>query len=548
MHAIRFWKWLALGLCASVMAVKTPAAEATPAPTFKPGEVLYQLDLSTLTKLPAGMEVVKEGPNGSLCLRVKVEPSSDVATKGKESAMTAIPIDVSRWKNMSFMITAKVKAEDVAKPAVSYLGIKGQFYWESPSTGKHWTGIEGIFGTFDWKDVMASAGVDSDVDKVYLQLGLQGTSGTVRFTDVRILAWRLKPVRPAPQANAPAPDRGQNLPPRLRGVMSPNQFAMEDFDTLAKWNVNVVRWQMTRRWGQANTDTDLADYDKWMDGKLEDLNKALDAAAARGIKLVIDMHSPPGGRHEDRSMRMFYEKPYADHFVALWEKIARRFKDHPAVWGYDLVNEPVQTKPSPAGLHDYWQLQERAAKAIRAIDPNTPIIVEVDQWDAPAAFAYIEPIKVSKVIYQVHMYQPGGFTHQGVHGAWGEASGKAGVTYPGLIDGQVYDREMLKKVLTPVREFQLAYNVPIFVGEFSAIRWAPGAAQYLEDCTAIFEEYGWDWAYHAFREWPGWSVEHENLPYSRDKHTLAEKPTDRFLALKKWFDQNQKAPIPAAKK
>ena len=32
---------------------------------------------------------------------------------------------------------------------------------------------------------------------------------------------------------------------------------------------------------------------------------------------------------------------------------------------------------------------------------------------------------------------------------------------------------------------------------------------YLRDCIAIFDEYGWDWTYHAFREWPGWSVEHE---------------------------------------
>ena len=27
--------------------------------------------------------------------------------------------------------------------------------------------------------------------------------------------------------------------------------------------------------------------------------------------------------------------------------------------------------------------------------------------------------------------------------------------------------------------------------------------------TAVFAEYGWDWTYHAFRKWAGWSVEHE---------------------------------------
>lgn len=35
-----------------------------------------------------------------------------------------------------------------------------------------------------------------------------------------------------------------------------------------------------------------------------------------------------------------------------------------------------------------------------------------------------------------------------------------------------------------------------------------GADRYLADVIDLFEEYGWDWSYHAFREWAGWSVEH----------------------------------------
>ena len=47
------------------------------------------------------------------------------------------------------------------------------------------------------------------------------------------------------------------------------------------------------------------------------------------------------------------------------------------------------------------------------------------------------------------------------------------------------------------------------VGEFSAITWADGADRYIADCISLFNEHGFDWTYHAFREWPGWSVEHE---------------------------------------
>lgn len=57
-------------------------------------------------------------------------------------------------------------------------------------------------------------------------------------------------------------------------------------------------------------------------------------------------------------------------------------------------------------------------------------------------------------------------------------------------------------------DFQRKYNVPIFVGEFSVICWAKGGEKYLSDMIEFMEEYGWDWTYHAFREWGGWSVEH----------------------------------------
>ena len=31
----------------------------------------------------------------------------------------------------------------------------------------------------------------------------------------------------------------------------------------------------------------------------------------------------------------------------------------------------------------------------------------------------------------------------------------------------------------------------------------------IRDCIAVFEELGWDWTYHAYREYQGWSVQLE---------------------------------------
>jgi endoglucanase len=299
------------------------------------------------------------------------------------------------------------------------------------------------------------------------------------------------------------------------------------------WKANLIRWQIQRNWGKPGTDRDLAEYDRWIDSKLDELDKVLESCRKHGIRLVIDLHTPPGGRSENNDLAIFHERKYQDHFVDLWEKIARRYKGHAAVWGYDLVNEPVQNEPPPEGLGDYLGAQARASKAIRAIDPNTPIFIEADQWDSADGFAYLNPVDVPNVVYQVHMYWPHQFTHQGVSGS------PIGLSYPGEIAGQKVDEQALRRHLQPVRDFQLAYNVHIYVGEFSAIRWAPGesASRYLRDCIELFEEYGWDWSYHAYREWDGWSVEHGSDP--KDSHTTTQ-PTGRKNLLLEWFAKNRK--------
>ena len=89
-------------------------------------------------------------------------------------------------------------------------------------------------------------------------------------------------------------------------------------------------------------------------------------------------------------------------------------------------------------------------------------------------------------------------------------------------------KDYLRGVLKPVRDFQLKHGARIYVGEFSAVAWAPGAEKYLEDCIALFEEYGWDWTYHAFREWKGWSVEHQG-PDAEHLAPSADNPRKRTL-------------------
>jgi len=79
-----------------------------------------------------------------------------------------------------------------------------------------------------------------------------------------------------------------------------------------------------------------------------------------------------------------------------------------------------------------------------------------------------------------------------------------------------------------VRDFQLRYGARILVGEFSSAVWAKGADEWLADAISIFNKYGWDWTYHAFREAGCWSLEHEGTSWN-DVRPSADNPRKRAV-------------------
>ncbi len=82
------------------------------------------------------------------------------------------------------------------------------------------------------------------------------------------------------------------------------------------------------------------------------------------------------------------------------------------------------------------------------------------------------------------------------------------------------------------------HNVSIHVGQFSAVRWAPGHStyNYISDLIEIFEDNAWHWDYHAFRESQIWDVERIG---DKDHPQRSPVPTDRQWLLMKWFKKNE---------
>jgi aryl-phospho-beta-D-glucosidase BglC (GH1 family) len=110
---------------------------------------------------------------------------------------------------------------------------------------------------------------------------------------------------------------------------------------------------------------------------------------ARGVYVIIDMHAAPGGQtgqniddSADDLPELFMETKYQDRLVELWRTIAKRYKNEPAVAGYDLLNEPLPQKTGAAAkFKDKLEpLYQRITQAIREVDPKHMIILEGADW------------------------------------------------------------------------------------------------------------------------------------------------------------------------
>jgi hypothetical protein len=197
-----------------------------------------------------------------------------------------------------------------------------------------------------------------------------------------------------------------------------------------------------------------------------------------------------------------------DGWVAMWRYTAQRYQNNPVVVGYDLMVEPNSNRLldiwDPAGfypayantLYDWNQLHPRLSAAIREVDPDTPILTGGLSYSSIYWLPYLQPTADSYTVYTVHTYEPFVYTHQ---------DPPLDLGYPGTFDadgdGQndTVNQTWLDNLLAPVDDFKTTYHAPVAINEFGLKRWEPGAAQYMADQMALFEQRGlnqalWLWA------------------------------------------------------
>ncbi|ESQ90488.1 glycoside hydrolase family 5 protein [Asticcacaulis benevestitus] len=312
------------------------------------------------------------------------------------------------------------------------------------------------------------------------------------------------------------------------------------FEALKATGATWVRLTPTK-WKGASRDFLIGsadDYQAIPSGDLAILIKCLDAAQAAGIKVVIVPLNLPGNRWSPQKGikaddRLWADRKYWQQSAAFWRDLATALKDHPAVVGYNLINEPTPEKglgldeqadaetrqawyaKYQGTTHDLPAFYEQVIAAVRTVDPNTPIMVDGGWYANGWSFSYWpKALSDTKVLYSFHMYEP----YEATSGP--NIKRKPQLRYPGVetsLGGEKvkWDKTVVERFLTGPFDWANTHGVPVnrmVAGELGCVRvWADCGA-YLNDVLDTLNAHGSHWAFYSFRE-DGWeAMDYELAP------------------------------------
>lgn len=327
-----------------------------------------------------------------------------------------------------------------------------------------------------------------------------------------------------------------------KGVNCFNKVPSKEwFAAAAAANIRFVRLTFSK-WDGAGRDFLLGNADQFDEIPQADLRQLQDVlgwANEWQIKVVIVPLSLPGARWSQQNGRKFDPRLWNDfdyhrQSAAFWKKLATALSDHPAVVGYEILNEPAPERA--LGEKDEWQtdfaafarhhadspadlnkLYATVIPAIRSVDAETPIVLSCSFFGFAGAMCNLKPVDDPRVIYSFHTYEPYAYTNF--------RTNSRRFSYPGEVvtgtEPLKWDSEQMRRHVGRVAEWASGHGIPasrIWVGEFGCDRRVPGAEKYLADSIKVFNDHRWHWSVYSFREdeWDAFDYEcgEKPLPWS----------------------------------
>ena len=245
-----------------------------------------------------------------------------------------------------------------------------------------------------------------------------------------------------------------------------NHVTKADIDSMAAWGFNSVRLPMHYNLYTLPIELEpRSGENTWIDRGFEMTDQLIEWCKANDMYVILDLHAAPGGQGADEGISdydpskpsLWQSTANQAKTVALWRRLANRYKDEPWVAGYDLINEPNWNLPGGTLLR---RVYEDITAAIREVDQEHIIFIE-GNWFAND-FTGLTPPWDDNMVYSPHKYW-----------SFNEQS----------------DISFATRLL--------GFNVPLFFGEAGE-----NSNVWFRDAIKLFEDNGIGWAW-----WPEKKVE-----------------------------------------
>jgi hypothetical protein len=262
-------------------------------------------------------------------------------------------------------------------------------------------------------------------------------------------------------------------------------FGPADAAYLASLGLNSVRVPFSYR----HLEDDDRPFELKEDG-FRLLDRVIDVCAEAGLYAILDLHAAPGYQNQDwhsdnptNRARFWRHRHFQDRVVHLWEALAERYRDRPAVAGYNVLNEPAD--PSGEVVGPFYR---RLEGAIRRVDPRHVLFLDGNRYSTDFSM-FDEPFP--NTVYAAHDYALPGIA--------------VGGRYPGRTRGEWYDRAALEEAFLRRTEFSRRTGTPIWIGEFGPVYTGDeelDAERYrlLRDQLDLYHQHGASWALWTYKD------------------------------------------------
>tara|TARA_B100001559_G_scaffold27674_1_gene21584 strand:- start:2917 stop:6165 length:3249 start_codon:yes stop_codon:yes gene_type:complete len=256
-----------------------------------------------------------------------------------------------------------------------------------------------------------------------------------------------------------------------------NHVTKADIDSLSSWGFNSVRLPMHYNLFTLPIEEESVEGENtWLSKGFTIIDELLQWCEENEVYLILDLHAAPGGQGANAAISdynsdlpsLWESDLNKNKTIALWKKLAERYKDEEWIGGYDLLNEVNWEMENDN--EELLNLYKDITTEIRTVDNNHIIFIEGNGFAND--FNGLTPPWDDNMVYSFHKY-------------WSENT-----------------TESIQWVLD-IREEN---NVPLWMGEAGE-----NSNVWFTDAIELFEtnDIGWSW-------WPMKRIETIVGPYSID--------------------------------